>query len=176
MRRDGDQSTPYGLAILDMHMPGRDGADLRRRQWSRLRAAIATETRRAPRLVVGDFNVAGSRSADSADERARLDTVMGEIGLRALVDVGQCTSYWEGVRRDHWWVGSGLDGAYLSGTWSSARIEAKTWIGGACDRHQCDPIHNTPTHPDPDLAFVSDHCPVVIDLVAIPVRPPNSPV
>ncbi len=28
MRRDGDQSTPFGLAILDMHMPGRDGADL----------------------------------------------------------------------------------------------------------------------------------------------------
>jgi len=28
MRRDGDHTTPFGLAILDMHMPGRDGADL----------------------------------------------------------------------------------------------------------------------------------------------------
>ncbi len=149
------------LQLVDVHLKsGRDGADLRREQWSHLRAAIAEDTTAGPWLVAGDFNLAGSRTADSVDEHARLATTLDEIDLRPLVDVGQCTSYWEGVRRDHWWVGSGLDAAYLSRAWP----HASAWIGGACARHQCDPIHNAPSHPDPDLSFVSDHCPLVIDL------------
>lgn len=158
MTREG----PLDLAVVHLKSR-REGAALRRRQWSQLADALGPDAGR-PRLVVGDFNVAGGPASSAADEHADLDAAMADLGLRRLLDVGQCTSYWEGVRRDHWWVGSGLDAAYLS---TDGPI-ATAWIGGTCARHRCDPIHNPPSHPDLDLTDVSDHCPVVIDLIRGP--------
>jgi hypothetical protein len=38
-------------------------------------------------------------------------------------------------------------------------------VGTQCRRFACAPIRSTEAYPDPDLETVSDHCPVVLDLI-----------
>lgn len=151
------------LHVVGVHLKaGADGAPLRRLQWISLLADLAGIAPSEPVVVLGDWNTAGGRVTGPAEELTALQTVLAGAGLVRVPGVGQCTAYWEGVRRDGWWEPSALDHVFVS---RGTKIAGLAWAGGACARHSCDPVHSTRGHPDPDLGLGTDHCPVVIDLL-----------
>jgi endonuclease/exonuclease/phosphatase family metal-dependent hydrolase len=156
------QSATGPLTVVGVHLKsGAHGWADRMVQWDILAGVLAERVALGPLLVVGDFNLAGGRpTPTAADEHAAVSERLRSLDLVPLLDVGQCTAYWEGVRRDHWWIASALDAAYFTATVPHTRA----WVGGPCARLHCDPVHTSPSYPDRDLGLVSDHCPVVIDL------------
>jgi endonuclease/exonuclease/phosphatase family metal-dependent hydrolase len=167
---------PLGTALgpitaVAVHLKaGRPGWPRRHEQWTHLQRLLARTVADGEVVIVaGDFNVVGGRDPEDPDEaleRERLVARLAVVGLRPALDVGQCTAYWEGVRRDDWWVPSQLDHAFVS-----ALVPTSAWVGGHCARHDCDPVHSSRPHPDRDLGLISDHCPVVIDLGDFPDEP-----
>lgn len=155
--------TPRGrITVLGVHLKaGADGLPLRHLQSITLAARIAQLRGGGPVVAMGDFNTAGGRSSTEVEELGRLEAILAGVGLRRVPGVGSCTAYWEGVRRDGWWVPSVLDLAFVS---ADLEITGPAWIGSACARHRCDPVHSTEGYPDRDLGSVGDHCPVVVDL------------
>lgn len=165
--RDRHGTTGFHLVVVHLKAT-RSGHPVRRQQWPLLRRIVASRARMGPpdddMVVVGDFNVAGSTGASAQAEMSALEDALAPVGLRPWESVGGCTAYWDGPRRDAWWVPSRLDLVWGRGFAALAPDERKAWPGAHCGRHRCDPLHATPHHPDPDLHGVSDHCPVVIDL------------
>jgi endonuclease/exonuclease/phosphatase family metal-dependent hydrolase len=150
------------ITILGVHLKaGADGLPLRQLQWITVAARVLQARREGPVAVLGDFNPAGGRALAAEAELERLEAILATVGLRRVPGVGPCTAYWEGVRRDGWLVPSVLDLAFVTG---DLEITEPAWIGSACARHRCDPVHSTEAHPDPDLGGIGDHCPVVVDL------------
>lgn len=155
--------------LMVVHLKAtRDGHPVRVEQWSRLGRAIdriqATGPVDEDLLVVGDFNVAGGKEVPAQQERRALEDALRPRGLRPWPEVGGCTAYWDGRRRDAWLEPSALDLVFGAGLAEVPASERRSWPGAHCARHGCAPIHASEHHPEPDLHGVSDHCPMVIDL------------
>ncbi len=157
----------FDLVVVHLKATRR-GHDLRTEQWVALRDAV--DTRRAaepvsPRvLVVGDFNVAGGPHTSAPQEHAALEAALQPSGLEAWPNVGGCSAYWDGHRRDAWWEPSHLDRVFGSGFETTPDWRPRVWSGTHCARHACTSFRASAHHPDPTFQGVSDHCPVVIDL------------
>ncbi len=141
------------------------GATLRRLQWAALAVVIARARSTGPGagdediVVIGDFNTTGAPDTTTAAELADLDATMAMLGLRRVADPAGCSAYWDGSRRDAWLEPTLLDLAYVGG-FPGHRMHAGAI--GACARRQCRPLRSTATHPDPDIATSSDHCPLLV--------------
>jgi len=159
-----------GFHLVVVHLKAtRTGLSLRREQWPLLVEAVATRRAAGPVgeddvLVVGDFNVAGGETTSNEQELRDLVRTLQSAELSLWESVGGCTAYWDGSRRDGWWEPSRLDLVWSRGFTALAADQRRAWPGTHCARHQCDPLHATDHHPDPDLHHISDHCPIVIDL------------
>lgn len=153
----------------------RSGHAVRQQQWPHLAQAVLGRTPAAPdrrpagpldddALVVGDWNVAGGPDQDSAQELTALTLALAPAGLSIWESVGGCTAYWDGPRRDAWWVPSRLDLVWSRDLAEVPPAQRRAWSGAHCARHACAPFSASEHHPDPDLHGISDHCPIVIDL------------
>ena len=113
-------------------------------------------------LVLGDLNTMGRLAEGSLprvraeQEIADLDERARDMGLRRLSNSPACTEYYRGR-------GSFLDHILVTTAMAEAPSEAVARVFGYCAETDCQPV-------DPDLmpydyVHVSDHCPVVIDLI-----------
>lgn len=116
-------------------------------------------------LVMGDFNTTGATGGDSdIAEIARVEALLGAVGLRRLVNPLGCSEYWEGPGRwDGIHVASLLDHVFAGGLPRlPASAEVRTWLH--CARLQCGPLESRPGSEDATYWDVSDHCPITLDL------------
>jgi len=142
-----------------------EGLSIRRLQWAALADLLARITLHPDRdvIVVGDFNTTGNGEFSATDERDALAAVLQPLGVRPVPIDGGCSAYWDGRRRDAWLEPALLDLVFVRG-FEGADLRARTI--GACAAHACAPLRSTQTHPDPDIAGTSDHCPLVLEIHA----------
>lgn len=147
---------------LVVHLKAKaEGLDLRRQQWEKLaRSAEAEADPSLPLVVLGDFNATGGEEGSPRDEREALAARLSSVGLQSVPNPAGCSAYWQGPKRDAW-----LDASQLDFIWTRGFEPTQAWPGAHCGRHRCDAMRHTPAHPDPDYAGVSDHCPLVVDLL-----------
>jgi len=113
-------------------------------------------------VVLGDLNTMGRLAGDGLprvrwdEEIANLDRRAGEMGLSRLSNSPACTEYYRGR-------GSFLDHILVSTAMTEAPSGAVARVFGYCAEADCQPVdqENMPY----DYVHVSDHCPVVIDLI-----------
>jgi endonuclease/exonuclease/phosphatase family metal-dependent hydrolase len=113
-------------------------------------------------IVLGDLNTMGRLAGDGLprvrweEEVSDLDERAREMGMTRLRNSPACTEYYRGR-------GSFLDHILVSETMTEAPAGAFARVLGYCAAVDCQPVdqENMPY----DYAYVSDHCPVVIDLV-----------
>jgi len=117
-----------------------------------------------PRLVVGDFNTTGARGGSPASEITSLCETLAAIGLHRARPTLPCTAYWEGSRFDRFAEPSVLDHVFTERAGPTAPA-VQVAPGLHCARNRCAPITSTPAYPDLDLERVSDHCPLLIDVL-----------
>ncbi len=117
-----------------------------------------------PRLVVGDFNTTGRRGGSPADEISSLCAAFSTVGLQRVQPRLPCTAYWEGGRFDRFEEPSVLDHVFIEGAPPHAPA-VHVAPGLQCSRSDCAPITSTSAYPDLDLERVSDHCPLLIDVL-----------
>lgn len=144
----------------------RDGYTLRTQQWSQLADLARDLLRRDPDLIVlGDFNATGPAGGTPQAELAALEAILGPLGLRRLAASEPCSAYWDGARRDAWQEPSLLDLVWVAGLHEG--LDAATQVRSLhhCARHHCQSFRSTAAYPEPDFVDLSDHCPVVLDLV-----------
>jgi len=160
------QRWPRAFTVMAVHLKARpQGAPLRVKQWDRLSTAVerrldGDHDGPPDLLLVGDFNVTGGTPFGSAaDERRALETRLSAARLTP-VEVGACTSYWHGVRHDRWVEPARLDLVFAAGF---ADVRANAWVGTHCRRHRCGAFAEP--NLDPSFAHLSDHCPVVVDMI-----------
>lgn len=154
---------PFELVIVHLKATP-SGHDERLLQWERLRALVAE--RAEPRtIVLGDFNATGAKGGMAADERARLEDMLGAVGLRRLTIAGGCTAYWQGVRFDAWVEPTLLDLVFVGPGWDARAFPHGAAALSHCARHRCLPFQSSESYPERSLASASDHCPVVFDVV-----------
>jgi endonuclease/exonuclease/phosphatase family metal-dependent hydrolase len=113
-------------------------------------------------LVLGDLNTMG-RLAEGGlprvradQEIANLDERARKMGLRRLANTPACTEYYRGR-------GSLLDHILVSTTMAEVPSDAVSPVFGYCAATACEPVD--PDRMPYDYIHVSDHCPVVIDLI-----------
>lgn len=167
------RSSDRPFTVMTVHLKARpQGASVRRSQWDHLASAVDRLLETNTDLVlVGDFNVTGGTLLETASrERQALETKLAASNLTPI-EVGACTSYWHGVRHDRWVEPARLDLAFAAG-FVDARSVASA--GTHCRRHRCEPFADPDI--DPSFAGLSDHCPVVVDMIqnaasADPARP-----
>ena len=113
-------------------------------------------------LVLGDLNTMG-RLAEGGlprvraeQEIANLDERARDMGLRRLSNAPACTEYYRGR-------GSFLDHILVTTAMAEAPSDAVARVFGYCAAVDCQPVD--PDRMPYDYAHVSDHCPVVIDLI-----------
>lgn len=112
-------------------------------------------------IVLGDLNTMGRNADDdlaavsASEEIAHLDRAAAGMGLRRLGNAPDCTEYYRGrgATLDHILV------AIASEEAASLRVAAVT---GYCAEARCGRLD--PSEMPYDYAYVSDHCPVVIEL------------
>jgi endonuclease/exonuclease/phosphatase family metal-dependent hydrolase len=151
--------------VVVVHLKAKpDGHALRQAQWQAL-AEIVREVGRDDEDVVllGDFNVTGSTGGSPSQELADLDARLAAVGARRLVNYAGCSAYWNGARRDAWHEPSLLDLVWFGGLREAGAVEARPLLH--CARHRCVAFRSTESHPERDYADLSDHCPVIVDLV-----------
>jgi endonuclease/exonuclease/phosphatase family metal-dependent hydrolase len=113
-------------------------------------------------IVLGDLNTMGRLPEDglprvrAEQEIANLDETAGDMGLRRLTNSPSCTEYYRGR-------GSFLDHILVTSAMAEAPSESVARVFGYCAEAECQPIDQD--HMPYDYLFVSDHCPVVIDLI-----------
>lgn len=138
------------------------GYDIRQVQRRALLAMLEDLPR--PRLVVGDFNTTGSRGGVPASEITSMSEGFSTVGLHRVVPTLPCTAYWEGARFDRFAEASVLDHVFAE--WAAPAAPAVQVAPGLqCARNGCKALTSTPAYPDLDLERVSDHCPLVIDVL-----------
>lgn len=118
-----------------------------------------------PRLVVGDFNTTGARGGAPASEITSMCEEFSAVGLHRVVPTLPCTAYWEGARFDRFAEPSVLDHVFVERA-APAAPAVQVAPGLQCSRSRCTPVSSTPAYPDLDLERVSDHCPLIIDVLA----------
>ncbi len=142
--RDRDyQNRLRFLDSLDVELVGRRAAD-------------------ADVIVLGDLNTMGRLAEDGLgrigwdEEVANLDRRAGEMGLNRLPNSPSCTEYYRGR-------GSFLDHILVSTDMAEAPSGSVARVFGYCAEADCQSLdqQNMPY----DYVHVSDHCPVVIDLI-----------
>ena len=113
-------------------------------------------------LVLGDLNTMG-RLAEGGlprvraeQEIANLDDRVRDMGLRRLSNAPACTEYYRGR-------GSLLDHILVTTAMAEAPSDAVARVFGYCAAVDCQPVDQD--RMPYDYAHVSDHCPVVIDLI-----------
>jgi endonuclease/exonuclease/phosphatase family metal-dependent hydrolase len=157
------------LWLVAVHLKAMpEGIELRRQQWPELLAV--SEAKRAGAhgdedlIVLGDFNTTGRRRGGEAVERAELAATLERGGLRRIPNATGCTAYYDGARRDAWKEPSEIDLVWVRGLAESLDAEARVHSGTHCAAQRCRDFRSTKAYPLRDYAFVSDHCPVVLDL------------
>ena len=113
-------------------------------------------------IVLGDLNTMGRLAEEGLgrvgwdEEVANLDRRAAEMGLSRLPNSPSCTEYYRGR-------GSFLDHILVSTAMAEAPAGSVARVFGYCAEADCQPIdqENMPY----DYVHVSDHCPVVIDLI-----------
>jgi endonuclease/exonuclease/phosphatase family metal-dependent hydrolase len=150
-----------------------DGLELRREQWPKLAEVAAGTLARGPRahdedlLILGDFNSTGppgSGPGGPALEQRELAGVLAQTKLRRLSSATGCTAYYDGERRDAWKEPSEIDLVWARGLTESLDADARVYSGTHCAAERCRDFRSTDAYPLRDYEFVSDHCPVVLDL------------
>ncbi|MFO7564717.1 MAG: endonuclease/exonuclease/phosphatase family protein [Enhygromyxa sp.] len=116
-------------------------------------------------LIVGDFNSTGPPGSTPAVEHDELDRTLGPAGLRRLPSATGCTAYYDGKRRDAWKEPSEIDLIWVRELRESLGPEASVFSGTHCAASRCRDFRSTVAYPVRDFASVSDHCPVVVDLL-----------
>lgn len=156
------RSSERRFTVMAVHLKARpQGASIRREQWDHLASAIDRLLEHDTDLVLlGDFNVTGDTLLGTAsEERQALETKLAESNLTPI-EVGACTSYWHGVRHDRWVEPARLDLAFAAGFADAHPVAS---AGTHCRRHRCEPFADADD--DPSFAGLSDHCPVVVDMI-----------
>jgi endonuclease/exonuclease/phosphatase family metal-dependent hydrolase len=162
--------------LINVHLKAMpDSLDVRREQWPLL-VEIAEATVREPSvgqgdrdlLIVGDFNSTGPRgtySAGPAIEQAEIAELFAGVGLRRLRNATGCSAYYDGRRRDAWKEPSEIDLIWVRELHESISADAQVFSGTHCAASSCREFRSTQAYPVNDYVSVSDHCPVVVDLV-----------
>lgn len=152
------------------------GIEIRREQWPLL-AEIAEQAPRGDSpgagdrdlMIVGDFNTTGPATvpakAGPAIEQHELGKILGPVGLRRLSNATGCSAYWDGRRRDAWKVSSEIDLVWIRELKESLAADAEVHSGTHCAASRCEEFRSTEAYPVRDYKSISDHCPVVVDLV-----------
>ncbi len=159
-----------GLDFQVMTMHNDSGTDDRDYQ-NRLRFLDALEDELADRwptdadiIVLGDLNTMGREAGEGlpgigADtEIAGLDRRLADMDLRRVPNDPSCTEYYRGR-------GSRLDHVLVSTRSALAPTDLEASVFGYCGENDCRRLdaRRMPY----DYARVSDHCPVIVDLVDI---------
>ena len=85
--------------------------------------------------------------------------------MRRLTNATGCTAYYDGQRRDAWKEPSEIDLIWARGLAEALPANAQAASGTHCAAQRCEDARSTEAYPLYDYAFVSDHCPVVLDLL-----------
>lgn len=129
--------------------------------------ALELETLRAEEadvVVLGDLNTmghfaeAGRRRVTGEEELAILDREAREMGLTRLAPAPACSEYYRGR-------GSLLDHILVASPMREVPARAVARVLGYCAEAACRPLD--PGSMPHDFRRVSDHCPVVIDLLDV---------
>ena len=163
--RGSDGGPDFHLLVVHLKaMP--DSLALRREQWPRLlEIAAAMRERDSDLLIVGDFNSTGPPGGKPALEHRELDLALAPAGLRRLACATGCTAYYDGQRRDSWKEPSEIDLMWVRDMAESLTQDAKVHAGTHCAKSRCRDFRSTDAYPVRDYEKVSDHCPVIVDLV-----------
>lgn len=167
-----EQGPDFWLVVVHLKaMP--DAIDLRRQQWPMLAELARDRLGHGPGaadhdlLIAGDFNTTGPVGAGArgpASEQAELARVLADVGLRRLPNAGGCTAYYDGQRRDAWQEPSEIDLVWARDLAESLEPNTQVHSGTHCAEERCRDFRSTDAYPVRDYEFVSDHCPVVLDL------------
>lgn len=165
LRTDGSRGVDFHL--LSVHLDsGRGDLDYTRRRRALARLAVVEHGERPIRdvdddvVILGDFNTMGRndpphRSGDQ--EIALFESELADQGYRRLSSAADpyCTDYFQ--RR-----AGALDHAVASVDMEEVAPEARARVTGVCALRGCQNL----TDPEPvAVQRLSDHCPVVIELV-----------
>jgi endonuclease/exonuclease/phosphatase family metal-dependent hydrolase len=163
--RGADGGPDFHLLVVHLKaMP--DALHLRREQWPQLiEIAEATRDRDRDLLIVGDFNSTGPPGTEPAVEHRELDVALAPAGLRRLHCATGCTAYYDGQRRDSWKEPSEIDLVWVRDLGESLAADAEVFSGTHCAASGCRDFRSSDSYPVRDYERVSDHCPVVVDLV-----------
>jgi hypothetical protein len=107
----------------------------------------------------------GAGERGPAIEQAELAEVLAVAGLRRLQNTSGCTAYYDGQRRDAWQEPSEIDLVWARDLAESIVATTEVHSGTHCAEERCRDFRSTDAYPVRDYEFVSDHCPVVLDLV-----------
>lgn len=113
-------------------------------------------------IVLGDLNTMGRLADDglsgvsAADEIENLDARARGMGLRRLSNSPACTEYYQGR-------GTILDHILVSDGMAEAGSDPRARVLGYCGENACRRLDRDDM--PYDYTHVSDHCPVVIDLI-----------
>lgn len=170
-----EQGPDFWLVVVHLKaMP--DAIDLRRLQWPMLVALANDGLGQGPGagdhdlLIVGDFNTTGPVGAGSHGpgiEQAELALVLEGAQLRRLPNANGCTAYYDGQRRDAWQEPSEIDLMWARDLAESIGADTEVRSGTHCAEERCRDFRSTDAYPVRDYEMVSDHCPVVLDLVQV---------
>jgi endonuclease/exonuclease/phosphatase family metal-dependent hydrolase len=163
--RGRDDGPDFWLLVVHLKaMP--DALELRRGQWPHLvEIAAATAERDRDLLIVGDFNSTGPPGGKPEIEHRELDLALGPAGLRRLPCATGCTAYYDGQRRDSWKEPSEIDLMWARDLAESLTQDAKVHSWTHCAASRCRDFRSSDAYPVRDYEMVSDHCPVIVDLV-----------
>lgn len=171
--RGHEDGPDFWLLVVHLKaMP--DSLDVRREQWPLLLEIADVLTREGiggvgqgdrDLLIVGDFNSTGPPGSKPAVEQRELASVLGPAGLRRLPSATGCSAYYDGKRRDAWKEPSEIDLVWARALDESLEVDARVFSGTHCAASRCRDFRSTAAYPVRDYESVSDHCPVVVDLL-----------
>ncbi|KIG18624.1 hypothetical protein DB30_00309 [Enhygromyxa salina] len=170
--RARDGGPDFWIVVVHLKaMP--DSQPLRREQWPVLAEIADGCLQRSPGagdrdlIVLGDFNSTGTPGQGArgpALEQGELAQQLAPIDVRRLSSATGCSAYYDGQRRDAWKEPSEIDLVWVRGLEESLDANSEVHAGTHCAASRCQDFRSTDAYPVRDYEFVSDHCPVVLDL------------